>query len=229
MGDRGTPCSGPACGQRHYAGPRRFCWCHHRGDGESMPGRSGGSGFPRAGGIQRVSIRSVSNHVVRRAHCSVLLAKCPPKGDLRILLAFDGSAHAGAAIRWLKELDLSAGAWIHVVTVLQGPKMSATTDDGDRQRMEEVRPPHCLAAGGNAREEVGALAGQSPSGQAVRMTAAVRRGHAASEILAAVREFDPELLVLGARGQHSPAESPLGSVAAKVIGRAPCSAVIVRG
>jgi len=181
------------------------------------------------GAFKGFLLGSVSNHVMRHAHCSVLLAKCPPKGNLRILLAFDSSAPAGAAIRWLKELDLSAGAWIHVVTVLQGPKISGTTDDGDRQRNEEARFPDCLPAGGDAREEVGALAGQSPSGQAVRMTAAVRRGHAASEILAAVREFEPELLVLGARGQHSPAESPLGSVAAKVIGRAPCSAVIVRG
>lgn len=180
------------------------------------------------GAFKGFLLGSVSNHVVRHAHCSVLLAKCPPKGDLRILLAFDGSADAGAAIRWLEELDLSAGARIHVVTVLQSPKISSTTDGADRQRTEEATVWDRLAAGGKAAEEAGAWIRQSLIAQTVRVTVAARRGHAASEILAAVQEFGPELLVLGAKGQHSPAESPLGSVAAKVIGHAPCSALIVR-
>jgi nucleotide-binding universal stress UspA family protein len=58
------------------------------------------------------------SHVVRHAHCSVLLAKDLPPEPQRFLLALDGSADAGRAIRWLADLRLSPEAWIHVVAVV---------------------------------------------------------------------------------------------------------------
>jgi nucleotide-binding universal stress UspA family protein len=60
------------------------------------------------------------------------------------------------------------------------------------------------------------------------VTVGVRFGQEVPEILAAVRKFDPELLVIGAKGRYSTAASPLGGVARKLIDHAPCSVVIVR-
>ena len=62
---------------------------------------------------------SVSDHVANHARCSVLLAKTPPKRSGRYLLAIDDSRYAVAVLRWLRELDLSKGAWIHLVKVFR--------------------------------------------------------------------------------------------------------------
>jgi nucleotide-binding universal stress UspA family protein len=61
-----------------------------------------------------------------------------------------------------------------------------------------------------------------------RVTVEVRFGQEVPEILASVRKFDPELLVIGAKGHYSTAASPLGNVACKLIAHAPCSVLIVR-
>ena len=53
---------------------------------------------------------SVSDYVANYARCSVLLAKTPPKGRRRFLVALDDSAHAAAVVRWLGQLDLSEGS-----------------------------------------------------------------------------------------------------------------------
>ncbi|MGH2399924.1 MAG: universal stress protein, partial [bacterium] len=70
------------------------------------------------GAIKSFFLGSTSTHVVRSGHCSVLLAKRPPSGGRRFLLALDGSAHARAALQWLADLDLSPEDWIQVVTVV---------------------------------------------------------------------------------------------------------------
>lgn len=179
------------------------------------------------GALRGFPLESVSRHVVRNASCSVLLAKCPPDGDRRVLLALDGSAHAGAALRWLTDLDLSQEAWIHVVAVAEPPRISSTTERVGRQGTEEAVLGGRLGAGGRA-EQVVIEAQRRLAARGVRVTATVRRGRAAAEILAVVREFGPQLLVLGAKGQHSPQESVLGGVASRLIGHAPCSALVVR-
>ena len=61
-----------------------------------------------------------------------------------------------------------------------------------------------------------------------RVTVEVRFGQEVPEILASVRKFEPELLVMGARGHYSSAASPLGNVARALIDDAPCSVLIVR-
>jgi nucleotide-binding universal stress UspA family protein len=64
--------------------------------------------------------------------------------------------------------------------------------------------------------------------KAARVTVEVRFGQEVPEILAAVRKFDPELLVIGAKGRYSVAASPLGNVARTLVDHAPCSVLIVR-
>ena len=180
------------------------------------------------GAIKRFTLGSVSDHVVRHAPCSVLLAKCPPEGDRLFLLAMDGSVHAQTALRILTDLDLSPEAWIHVVVVVESVRTPSSTDSWDRRREEKAAVPGRPGAEGTVAEELVAEARQRLGARGVRVTGAVRRGHAVSEILAAVREFGPQVVVLGAKGSHSPPESPLGRVASKVIRHASCAALIVR-
>ena len=76
------------------------------------------------GAIKTFFLGSASRYVARSGHSSVLLAKRPPNGERRFLLALDGSAHARAALQWLADLHLSPEDRIHVVTVVESPKVS---------------------------------------------------------------------------------------------------------
>lgn len=207
----------------------------------SRPPASRIAGFGRIGVVRAGSVsRNFHAHIFRHgrlpvgglcpcAHpCSVLLAKCPPEGDRLFLLAMDGSVHAQTALRILTDLDLSPEAWIHVVVVVESVRTPSSTDSWDRRREEKAAVPGRPGAEGTVAEELVAEARQRLGARGVRVTGAVRRGHAVSEILAAVREFGPQLVVLGAKGSQSPPESPLGPVASKVIRHASCAALIVR-
>jgi nucleotide-binding universal stress UspA family protein len=148
----------------------------------------------------------VSVHVVRHAHCSVLVAKSLPAEPQRFLLALDGSADAGTAIRFLADLRLSAEAWIHVVAVVGGRRGGGVCG---RRRLKTEASHHLAASG-------------------TRLTATIRRGQTAGEILAAARAFAPHLLVVGAREERAPPDTVLSSLAGRVIGRAPCSVLVAR-
>ncbi|MBP2679180.1 MAG: putative Universal stress protein [Deltaproteobacteria bacterium] len=171
---------------------------------------------------------SVSDHVVNHARCSVLLAKTPPKRTGRYLLALDDSRYAVAVLRWLRELDLSKGAWIHLVKVFRSTEDFPDPDGRDLVCGRDRRAPAMFAPWGDASEVLEAMCEEGIDTRVARVTVEVRFGHEAPEILASIRKFDPELLVMGAKGHYSTAASPLGSVARKVIDHAPCSVLIVR-
>ena len=171
---------------------------------------------------------SVSQYVAHHAHCSVLLAKTPPKGERRFLLAIGDSVHAEAVLRWLKELDLSSGAWIHQVVVVRSSEDLLCLDSVDRHGIGKTMTPAWLTSCGNPSNMPEIASGQGPDTQAVRVTASVRCGQEVPEIMATIRDFRPELLVVGAGARRSPDGSLLGTVAQKLIHQAPCSVLIVR-
>jgi nucleotide-binding universal stress UspA family protein len=182
----------------------------------------------QGGAIKSFFLGSASTYVARFGHCSVLLAKRPPSGERRFLLALDGSDHAQAALQWLADLDLSPEDRIQVVTVLESPEPSNGDHVMKRQRADATALPGRFEAGPSAEQDVLAEARQRLGARGLRVTAAARRGHAASEVLAAAREFGAQWLVLGANGQQSSSDSALGAVASKVIAHARCSTVVVR-
>jgi len=185
-----------------------------------------GSGRLRA--WRRFLAGRVSIHVVRHAHCSVLMAKGLPAELQRFLLALDGSADAGTAIRWLADLRLSPEAWIHVVAVVGCRKGSWTQQNLDRQGHNGEARRGRLAAECAAAENLVAEASHRLAASGARVTATVRRGQAAGEILAAARAFAPHLLVVGARAERATLDTVLGGVAGRVVVRAPCSVLVVR-
>lgn len=181
-----------------------------------------------SGAIKSFLLGSTSNYVARSSHCSVLLAKRPPSGERRFLLALDGSAYAQAALQWLADLDLSPEDRIQVVTVVEYPKASSGEQVMERQRAKATALPGTFDALATAEEDVLAEVRQRLGARRMRVTVTARRGHAASEVLAAAREFGAQWLVLGAKGQQSRPDSALGAVAKKVISHALCSTVVVR-
>jgi len=171
---------------------------------------------------------SVSDHVVNHARCSVLLAKTPPKRTGRYLLALDDSRYAVAVLRWLGELDLSKGAWIHLVKVFRSMDDFPDADGRDWACACDRTAPAMFAPWGDAPEVLEAMCEEGLDTKVARVTVEVRFGQEVPEIQASVRKFEPELLLMGARGHYSTAASPLGNVARELIDHAPCSVLIVR-
>ena len=171
---------------------------------------------------------SVSDHVANHARCSVLLAKTPPRRTGRYLLALDDSRYAVAVLRWLRELDLSEGAWIHLVKVFRSTKDFPDPEGGEWACACERTAPAMFAPWGDAPEVLEAMCEEGLDTKVARVTVEVRFGQEVPEILASVRKFEPDLLVMGAKGHYSTAASPLGNVARKLIDHAPCSVLIVR-
>lgn len=171
---------------------------------------------------------SVSDYVANHARCSVLLAKTPPGAGRRFLCAIGDSAHAEAVLRWMKELDLASGAWIHQVMVLRSPNNLLRLDGVDRRGAGGARLLDWLASCGIPPDMPEIPGGPEPAPKAVRVTASVRCGQEVPEILGAIRDFGPELLVLGAGARGSAGGSSLGDVARKLISQSPCSVLILR-
>jgi nucleotide-binding universal stress UspA family protein len=171
---------------------------------------------------------SVSDHVANHARCSVLLAKTPPKRTGRYLLALDDSEYAVAAIRWLRELELPDGAMIHLVKVFPSMEHFPFPDGRNWTCACERGAPAIFTPWGNAPEVMEAMCEEGLDTKVARVTVEVRFGQEVPEILASVRKFEPDLLVMGAKGHYSTAASQLGNVARKMVDHAPCSVLIVR-
>ena len=170
---------------------------------------------------------SVSDYVANYSRCSVLLAKTPPKGKRRFLVALDDSAHAAAVVRWLGRLELSEGTWIHLLKVFRSGRDFPLPDD-DEDVMDGGLSVGKFAAWSGSRMVLEALCERKLDAEGARVTVEVRFGHEVPEILASIRKFEPDLLLLGAKGLHSPPNWPLGKVAQALLDNAPCSVLVVR-
>jgi nucleotide-binding universal stress UspA family protein len=171
---------------------------------------------------------SISHYVVRHAPCSVLVAKHPPMRDSRILLALDGSANSDAALKWLCSLSLSLDTQVRVVVVAERSKAASIREDIDGLRGGQEADWGGAETSGTAAEEEVEEAERHLRALGARVTGTVWFGQAASELLTAIHEFQPQLFVLGAKGHHSPPDTELGHVARTVMDHVPCSTVIVR-
>ncbi len=170
---------------------------------------------------------SVSVHVAWYGHCSVMTVKSRPTGDRRFLVAVEGGADRTRLVGWLSALDFSGGARIHLLNVRRSRAEAA----GKEEHSDETGG---MAADGafeewaHSPEALEALGGAGLSAGALQVTSEVRYGQPVSEILDAIHEFRPELLVMGAKCPESPADAPLGVVTRQVVAEASCSVLVVR-
>jgi len=171
---------------------------------------------------------SVSRYVARYAGCPVLVAKAPPTERCRLLVALDGTRRDRRVLEWLKALDLSGGARIHIAMIVP----PSAQGDGPRARVwpdvDEGSTPDAFRAWARSPEALETLGCRDLPAGVARVTAEHRRGQGAPEILDLVRSLAPQLLILGAKAWRSPAGFTLGRVAGKLIELAGCSILIVR-
>jgi nucleotide-binding universal stress UspA family protein len=134
-----------------------------------------------------------------------------------ILVPFDGSAHAAAALDQAIDIAKGSGAWLTLLHVIE--------------------PPHLPPVGGayvagllvpESEEEAEALLEQAAARvpEGIRLATIVRQGHPADEIVRRIQAADHDLVVMGSRGRGPLRSLLLGSVSRAVIHRSPAPVVV---
>jgi nucleotide-binding universal stress UspA family protein/CBS-domain-containing membrane protein len=137
----------------------------------------------------------------------------------RILVAYDGSEGARAALRMGIDLAKALGASLSSISVEEHlPRYAASISEveGAKEQIDE----HFRRLTKEARD-LAALEG-------VELDTLVRQGHEVEAILAVARDERVDLLILGSHGHSRITERILGSTALSVARVAPCSVLIVR-
>jgi nucleotide-binding universal stress UspA family protein len=178
------------------------------------------------GPVKEFLLGNVSQQVIRSAPCSVLITRGPVRPVRRLLIGMDGSVHAEAATRFVSDLPLPPDASVHLCAVAEAPIFGPG----------KVATPQELAAALRTIAEVGRASADRVLAEGRRLLAAVgceittsmRAGHPVDHLLAAIREFRPDLAVIGAKGRTGAKPLALGSVAQMVLKYASCSVLVVR-
>jgi nucleotide-binding universal stress UspA family protein len=163
---------------------------------------------------------SVSDAVVRHAHCPVMVVRRKPVVfPAKILLATDGSEEAELAARTAADLATKTGSELHLVHVLVLPPETLYDPFGTDAREEFEKR-------GRARlEEL--TEKLEASGGAVE-GAHFRVGSPDAEIVAQAEELGADMVVLGSRGLGVMRRALMGSVSDSVVRHAHCPVLVVR-
>ena len=172
------------------------------------------------GKAKRMLMGSVSDAVVRHAHCPVMVVRRKPVVfPAKILLATDGSEEAELAARTAADLATKTGSELHLVHVLVLPPETLHDPFGTAAREEFEKR-------GRARLEV-LTEKLEASGGAVE-GAHFRVGSPDAEIVAQAEEVGADMVVLGSRGLGAMRRALMGSVSDSVVRHAHCPVLVVR-
>ena len=169
---------------------------------------------------------SVSDSVMRHAHCPVLVVRSEPFSmPTKILLATDGSKDAELASATAADLARSTGSELHIVSVFPGSAyVHSYYEDRFPEAAERLRR--------EAQEERQEMLDEQverirKAGGDVAQTH-IRTGEAAPEIVALGEEIGAGLIVMGSRGRGSMRGALMGSVSDSVMRHAHCPVLVVR-
>lgn len=178
------------------------------------------------GRIESMLLGSVSSEVVDHASSPVLVARRPTIE--RLVLAWDGSDIGRVAADLVRTWPIFRHATVHVVSVADVaiPWWTGFPAAGSPGLMpmyveaaEASRRSHAELARDMSRE-LGAAG--------LDATAEPREGDASTEIIAAARACDADLIVLGTHGRTGLSRLLLGSVARNVLHHAAASVLVAR-
>ena len=183
------------------------------------------------GPFKRTLMGSVSDSVVRHAHCPVLVVRAAEREEqptffpARVVLALDGSGEAEAAAGIAAEISTATASELHLVFALPAePPMSY--------------PPYASALGSweseleRAKKEAQSFiekrAEQINEAGGLQTRAHLRFGRPDEEIVRLSEELGAGLVIAGSRGLGGVRRALMGSVSASVVRHAPCPVLVVR-
>lgn len=175
--------------------------------------------------IEHFLIGSVSERVARHASCSVLVAR--GAALRRAIVAVDGTEASRQALEALARLPLPAEMeWVivHVLGPLDlpppappdaGVSWGPLLDEWEQQR--RARAERIVQEAQAALRRAGREAGTQ-----------ILLGDPVESLIAATREREADLLIVGSANRSAVGRLLLGSVSARVLGHAPCSVLVAR-
>jgi nucleotide-binding universal stress UspA family protein len=168
------------------------------------------------GGFAGMLLGSVSQHVVTRGTCPVVVVRAPEEspvtGSGRIVVGIDGSPHSEEALRWALDRSRLSGQAVEAVTSWHIPVNHS------------VGPLTALDWEGAASRTLQDVVARAVDADRVHQR--VVKGYPVPVLLDAAADAD--LLVVGSRGRGGFAGMLLGSVSQHVVTRAACPVVVVR-
>ena len=181
-----------------------------------------------------ILLGGVAQQVVEYAACPVLVVRIPYNGLHDILLVTDGSAASQQTVQFLGRLPLPGSVRLWVMHVLSPPPIPMPGVGMPLGRVPPVLPVTEEVAALRAKEEQEGQALVDLTIQALQnmgkpARGILRRGDAATEIMAAVKELAIDLLVTGSRGLSPVRSWLMGSVSRKLVHYSGCSVLVVRG
>lgn len=194
-------------------------------------------GSHRRTGLERLLAGSLSDAVLRHAHCSVEIARIRPptkvpkspnrtaKSPIRkVLLATDGSRFSEAALQFLVQQVRPHETEVRVLHVAEPLPLLAVRGMSNYQHgFEEF-----LDTRTKQTKDLMAKIAEDLRGKELKVSTAIVQGDPKTQIFEAAKKWDADLIVLGSLGRSGLERFLLGSVAENVTHRASCSVEIVR-
>lgn len=178
-------------------------------------------------GFRAFFLGSVARNVAHHAGCSVLITRPPKYGLQQVIFGTDGSEHAAAAESLLAKLPLPETSRITAVTAVRlfEPMGSMLPMEayGIEGMVREVRQAQEESARATAEAAAARLRGAGKQAEACPQS-----GDPATAILEQADARQADLVVVGARGVSLIEGLLVGSVAERVMKKAPCSVLVGR-
>lgn len=176
-------------------------------------------------GVRRLMLGSVAEEVVRNASCPVVTVgrgAIPPEGmeGGTMLVPVDFSEHQGRLLEHVREL---APVYDMDVTVLHVVEMEGVPDAYGVY--SSLPDPGKLGA---RAEEALDEEMESLRADGINVSVAVKSGHPGDQILTYAEENDAAFITIATHGRTGLERMLMGSVAEKVIRRAPCPVCTVK-
>ena len=176
--------------------------------------------------LGRFFLGSVSQKIVTEAHCSVRVSRGRERADgapYRILLGFDGSIDARAAVHTIASRTWPEQSAVRILAVLaprisESPLLPCTP--------EQIAQREADAQAWMQKQVDAAIEELRSAGLAV--TPVITTGDPKQVLLDVARGWDADCLFVGARGINRLVRFMLGSVTTAVVVRSHCTVEVVR-
>jgi nucleotide-binding universal stress UspA family protein len=183
-------------------------------------------------GLDRLFLGSVSQSVLERAHCPVLIGRKAENGTRpqelgNVLVAVDDSPVSASAVEWLMKQPWAARKTIGLLSLVDRLPDSFAAHGISRASQLLLEHQHDKLVAYGWLEQWSNLLRQHAGMQHVPF--GVAEGDAGDMILTAARNWPAELVVVGSHGRSGLTKLVLGSVSQKVAAHARCSVEVVRG
>jgi nucleotide-binding universal stress UspA family protein len=182
-----------------------------------------------------ILLGGVAQQVVEYACCPVLVVRAPYTSLARLLLVTDGSPSSQQAVKYLAGLPLPEAVKVQVMHVLPPPPIHMVLENTSFGAKQVTTPEQMMEMEMvlRAKEERDAKVVlddivQSLQSHGLAASSVLKRGDAASEIIAHAKENKIDLIVSGSRGLNQIRSWLMGSVSRKLVHYSGCSVLVVR-